>query len=149
MTKLNDALQGVSKLGLDTSPLIYFVERHPTYLSQMREIISRIDAGAFMGYSSVITLTEVLTQPLRLANGSLVSEYRMLLRQGRNFTLVSVDASVCETAAELRARYNLRTPDALQVASALSMGCEALLTNDTGIRRVTELHVLLLDDLEL
>jgi hypothetical protein len=28
MTKLADALAGVTKLGLDTSPFIYFVERH-------------------------------------------------------------------------------------------------------------------------
>ncbi len=30
MTKLDDALAGVTLLGFDTSPIIYFVEAHPT-----------------------------------------------------------------------------------------------------------------------
>jgi predicted nucleic acid-binding protein len=62
---------------------------------------------------------------------------------------VAVSAQIAETAADLRAHYNLRTPDALHVATALAVQCDAFLTNDAAIRRVTELRVLLLDDLEL
>jgi predicted nucleic acid-binding protein len=51
-------------------------------------------------------------------------------------------------AAELRAKYNLRTADALQVASALSVNCDTFLTNDKQLNRLTELRVLVLDDLE-
>lgn len=43
----------------------------------------------------------------------------------------------------------LRTPDALQIAAALVAGCEAFLTNDAGLKRVTELRVLVLDELEM
>jgi predicted nucleic acid-binding protein len=50
-------------------------------------------------------------------------------------------------AAEVRARYNLRTPDALQVAAASALQCEAMLTNDSSLKRVTELKIILLDDL--
>ena len=52
-------------------------------------------------------------------------------------------------AAQLRARYELKTPDALHVAAALEARCEAFLTNDKGIQRVTDLRVLVLEDLEL
>ena len=55
--KLDDVLDGVTALGIDTAPLIYFVERHATYLDLMRAIIQRIDAGQFTGYGSVVTLT--------------------------------------------------------------------------------------------
>lgn len=58
-------------------------------------------------------------------------------------------ASIAETAAELRARYNLRTPDALQIAVALENNCDAFLCNDNGLKRVTELKILILDELEL
>jgi predicted nucleic acid-binding protein len=54
-----------------------------------------------------------------------------------------------DLAAELRARYNLRTPDALHIACAIDTGCDAFLTNDTGIKRVNEIRILVLDDLEL
>ena len=56
---------------------------------------------------------------------------------------------IADAAAELRARYNLRMPDALHVAAALSTSCDALLTNDARLKRVQELPILVLDELEL
>lgn len=149
MTRLADALAGVTRLGLDTAPFIYFVERHAAYVDLVRAALRTVDFGAIRAYSSVATLTEVLTQPLRLGNAILADEYRQLLLNGRNLTLLPINVPTAELAAELRARYKLRTPDALQVAAALDAGCEAFLCNDAGLRRVTELRVLVLDDLEL
>jgi predicted nucleic acid-binding protein len=51
-------------------------------------------------------------------------------------------------AAELRARYNISLTDALQVAVALQNDCEAFLTNDMTINRITELNILVLSELE-
>jgi len=149
MTKLDDALAGITKLGFDTSPFIYFVERNPQYLNLVREVIRRVDAGQLAGYSSVVTLTEVLTHPKRLKNIALENEYSDLLLHGRNFKLIPIDVAVADQAADFRAHYNLRTPDALQVAAALNIGCQAFLTNDIQLKRVTELRVLVLDELEL
>ncbi len=149
VTTLDAALKGITHLGFDTSPFIYLVERNPSYLSLCREVFKRVDAGAVMGYTSVVTLTEVLVVPLRVGNAAVEKEYRDLLRHGRNISILSIDISVAETAADLRARYNLRTPDALQMAAAIEAGCQAFLTNDAGLKRVTELTVLTLDELEL
>jgi predicted nucleic acid-binding protein len=147
--KLDDALQEVDFLGLDTSPFIYFVEQNPLYVDVMRYIFKRITNGDFRACSSVITLTEVLVQPFRQNNQILAADYRDLLFNGANFQLFSLTASIAERAAELRAKYNLRTPDALQIATALENGCDAFLCNDNGLRRVSELQILALDDLEL
>ncbi len=149
LTTLDVALSGVTALGFDTPPFIYFIERHPAYVHLVREVFLRVDAGTIAGYSSAVTLTEVLTKPKELRDTIIEQEYRSLLLASRNFTLVVVDALVAEHAAELRARHRLRTPDALQVAAALSAGCEAFLTNDRSLRRVSELRVLVLDDLTL
>lgn len=65
-----------------------------------------------------------------------------------NFALVPIDYAIAEQAADLRARYNLRTPDALQIAAALSAGCQAFATNDRQLQRVTELSIVILDDLQ-
>ncbi len=40
-------------------------------------------------------------------------------------------------------------PDALQVAVALEAGCEAFLTNDAALKRVTALRILVLDELRV
>jgi predicted nucleic acid-binding protein len=149
MIRLDEALAGVKVLGFDTSPFIYFIERHPGYLDVVREVIRRVNGGAVTGYSSVVTLIEVLTQPKRLGNLAIEREYRDLLLHSRHFELIGIDTPMAELAAALRARYALRTPDALQIAAALHVGCQAFLTNDLTLKRVTDIKVLLLDELEL
>ena len=145
--KLPDTvLMEVTRLGFDTAPFIYFVERHPVYLPLLRNIITQIDQGTLQGYGSVITLTEVLVHPKRNGKIALEKEYRNLLQNSRNFELIPIDADIADRAAELRSRHNLRTPDALQIAATLSVGCEAFLTNDKQLMRVDEIHVIVLDD---
>ena len=148
MSSIDDALAGVTALGFDTAPLIYFVERHPSYVDIVREIIRRVDTGTILGYSSMVTLTEVLTQPKQKGNATLEQEYCDLLLHSRNFTLLPIDSAVAECAADLRARYRFRTPDALQIAAALTVDCQAFLTNDPQLKRVKEVQVLILDDLK-
>jgi predicted nucleic acid-binding protein len=147
--KLNDALRGVTRLGFDTAPVIYFVEAHPRYDHLGTGIFQRISDGSLIGTISVVTLSEVLVQPIVQQKSRLQKEYRDLLLGSSNLYTLEISAAVAELAAMLRARYKLRTPDALQVAAALDAGCEAFLCNDAGLRRVTELRVLLLNELEL
>jgi predicted nucleic acid-binding protein len=149
VTKLADSLRGVTRLGLDTVPFIYFVEARQPHLPLVDAVIQHIDRGDFDGVTSVITLAEVLVHPFLHNDQMLQQEYRDLLLRSRNFETVDIDVPTAEHAAELRARYRLTTPDALQLAVALDKGCEAFLTNDLTLKRVTELRVLVLDELEL
>lgn len=149
MKRLHEELAGVTKLGLDTSPIIYFVEANPQYDVLVTEVFQRIADSKLTGVTSVIALAEVLVQPIRRGAVSLQQEYRQLLLHSVNFEVLPLDAAMAERAAELRARYNLRTPDALQIAATLSAGCQAFLCNDSLLGRVTELRVLILDELIL
>lgn len=146
---VSNALIGVSRLGLYTSPVVYYVEQHPTYFSVCEKFFQAIAAGSLHGIAGSLTLTETLVMPLRNGNGNLAGAYRNLLTASAGITTLPITASIAESAADLRARYNLRTADAVQIAAALSEGCEAFLTGDKGIRRVTELRVLVLDDLTI
>jgi len=146
---LDDVLAGVGRLGLDTSPFIYFIESHPQHNRLVTDVFQRIASGQCTGITSVITLSEVLVQPLLRGNTRLSAEYRDLLLHSENLQTLSIDSVAAESAADLRARYRIRMPDALQIAVALSAGCETFLTNDLALRRVTELRVLVLDELEL
>jgi predicted nucleic acid-binding protein len=149
MIKLNEALADIDSLGFDTAPIIYFVEANPRYDTLVTAIFQHVAARAIQGVTSVITLTEVLVHPFRQNNARLGDEYRTLLLTSRDFLTLPINAAIAEQAANLRARYGLRTPDALQIATALAAGCAAFLTNDTRLQRVTELRVLVLDELEL
>lgn len=63
--------------------------------------------------------------------------------------VISIDPETARIAADLRIRYNLRTPDALQLATAIRTGCDAFLTNDAALKKVRELRILVLSDLRL
>jgi predicted nucleic acid-binding protein len=147
--KLPEALRGIRQLAFDTAPLIYFIERHPDYFDRMLFIMRYVDQGLIAGVGAGIVLTEVLVQPIRTANQALVGQYEAVLTHSDNFRLEPVTTAVSRAAAHLRAHYNLRTPDALHIATAIDADCEAFLTNDLGLKRVTELRVLVLDELEL
>jgi predicted nucleic acid-binding protein len=138
-----------SKLALGTPPVIYFVEAHAQYDSLVTAIFQKINEGQILGLTSVITVTEVLVLPLRHGNISLASAYWDLLTNSDNMQMTSIDPETAKMAADLRARYNLRAPDALQLAAAIKSGCDAFLTNDVTLKKVTELKVLVLSELRL
>ena len=146
--KLDEALRNVTRLGFDTAPVIYLIEAHPRYDALVLDILNRMDGDRFAGTTSVITLSEVLVQPVLRGDIRLQQAYRELLLQSQRVRTMPIGPSAAEHAANLRARYRLRLPDALQLAIALGAGCEAFLTNDMELRRVTELRILVLDDLE-
>lgn len=147
--KLDDALHGVSRLAFDTAPIIYFVEANPAYDKLVSHIFNRVAAGELEGWTSVISLSEVLVQPFVSGRNDLQAAYRELLLKSSNFHTLPINATVAEHAARMRAAYGLRLPDAIQIAFALDTGCQAIVCNDHLMRRVTELSVLILDDLEL
>jgi predicted nucleic acid-binding protein len=147
--KLSDALQGVAALGMDTAPFIYFVEKHPTRYPLCRAVFAAVTAGSLVMHTSTATLTETLVLPLRQGQQALTDEYKELLLETIGINTLPVSAIIAERAADLRARYNLRTPDAMQLAAALEAGCDAFLTNDAALQRVTEIRVIVLDQLTL
>lgn len=144
---LTDVLTTIQRLYMDSAPLIYYVEEHPTYLAKMDVVIAEVEQRPLMALSSVITLTEILTRPLKEQNKLLEQEYRDILLNSDTFNLLVVSSQIADSAADLRSRYNLRTPDALHVASALDANCDAFLTNDRGLKRIKEIKILVLDEL--
>ena len=145
--KLDNVLRGVQKLGLDSSAFIYFTENDPAFYPSLRPVFNRIKDKRIQGVASAIVLTEILVVCLREGNETRVQAYRTLLLETENLQVVPVDVAIAEEAARLRAAYNLKTPDALMIATALQAGCEAFLTNDDALRRVGELLVLILKEL--
>jgi predicted nucleic acid-binding protein len=141
-----DALHG-TVVGLDTAPLIYFIEENPVYLPFVRPFFEAADRHEFRIVTSILTLTEVLVHPLRLGDHALASQYRRILLQADQVTTVPVSEMVAEEAARLRARHNLRTPDAIHLATAIRSGAASFLTNDRQLPKLSGLNLLVLDQL--
>jgi predicted nucleic acid-binding protein len=69
----------------------------------------------------------------------------LLFRNFPHLSVIPVTDDIAERAAFLRARYNLRTPDAIQVATALISGSPAFLTNDKSLSSIEGIDIVILD----
>jgi predicted nucleic acid-binding protein len=134
-------------VAVDTVILIYFAERNARYVDAVRPLFAAADRGEIALVTSGVTLLEVLVVPYRAGDLALASRYEALLTRSRGLTLVALDRPLLRSAAQLRAVHGVRTPDALQLAAALSRRCGAFLTNDRRLPHLPTLPVLQLRDL--
>ena len=141
-----EGLQG-QIVGLDTAPLIYFIEESPVYLPIVQPLFEALERGTLRAATSVLTLLEVLVHPLRQRNPQLAEQYREILLNARGIMTLPLTPDIAESAARLRAEYTLRTPDAIQLATAVHAGAAAFLTGDARLPILPNLRRLLLDDL--
>ena len=85
---------------------------------------------------------------MRKGTQDVADEIEMTLLHFPHLQLAPVTRSVLLRAAEMRARYGLRTPDAIMLATAVESDATLAVTNDRDWRKVDEIEVLLLQDLK-
>ncbi len=132
---------------IDTAPLIYFIEGNSRYQKILFELFKSNDEGLFKFQTSSLTLTELLVQPFRMKNTRLAEQYQQILTSAPNLDLFELDVPIAKTAARLRAEYNFKTPDALQLATSLEKNASLFFTNDRELKRIEEIEIVMLSDL--
>jgi predicted nucleic acid-binding protein len=137
---------GRGPVALDTAIFIYLIEDHARYRRVLRPLLRAIDEGRVRAVTSDLTLLETLVVPYRVGDVRLAERYEAILTGSRNLEVVPLARPLLRAAAALRAATGAKTPDAIQVAAALSRRSTALLTNDRDMPRLPDLRVLQLDD---
>ena len=98
--------------------------------------------------TSELLLLELLVAPLKKGLQDAADEIELALLHFPNLDLIPVTREILLRAAEIRAHYELRTPDdAIMLATAAESGATLVITNDSAWRRIREIDVLLLRDL--
>ena len=133
------------RIGLDTNVIIYYIEEHPVFLKKVEPLIDRIVEGKAIGITSYVTLLELLVKPIKEERFDLVEQYKTILMT--QLEMVPLDESVSLRAAELRAKYGIKTPDAIQLASVIFKNGDVFITNDDRLDAVEEINVLTLRDI--
>ena len=131
---------------IDTSVWIYHFEAHPKLSPLAGQVIESLEAGKFRGIASELTLLELTVRPLQLGRQDVADDYEVLLGYFPNLELHPVSREVLLEAAGLRARYRLRTPDAIQIATGLHAGATLAVTNDDAWRSVPLIETVILSD---
>jgi predicted nucleic acid-binding protein len=133
---------------LDTAPLIYFIEGNSIYQSFLASLFDFNDKGGFTFITSTLTLLEVLVKPLREGQTAIANQYRDILSNAKGIEIIDVTTAIAEHAARLRAQYNLRTPDAIHLATSLEVKADYFLTNDNRLKLVNEMAIVMVAELK-
>lgn len=145
MGSLNQVLAG-KKVYLDVNIFIYALEGIDPWATMLSEAFAAMEAGEWQAVTSELSLAESLVRPFQLGRDDLVQLYRAALSSRRCLSLAPLDAETLVSAARLRALHGFKLPDAIHAATAQVQGCQALLTNDAGFRRLPGVQCFLLSD---
>lgn len=135
------------KLFLDACALIYRFEGAHTFRLATTALLKQLTAQQTAVELAVsrLSVMECRIKPLRDGDAALLQRYADFFA---SVQILELDASVVDMATDLRAWHGLKTPDALQAASALvwqRTGDEVLfVTADQGFDRVPTLAVRLI-----
>lgn len=141
---LDRFLKKHKQIGLDSNVLIYFVEGSLTYQKLTKKIFESIESGKNLGICSTLSLLEILVQPYRDNNEELVNQFYGMLTTYPHLTWIDMSLEIADLGAQLRARYNLKTPDSILLATAIHSEASGFIGNDSKFKKVTELDILML-----
>jgi predicted nucleic acid-binding protein len=147
LKQLRDFLKRHRRIALDTSIFIYELEANPRYAEFTDAIFAWIEQSGHSAVTSTITMTELLVQPYRDSGEDRVNLFYGLLTTYPRLEWIAPDLEIADTGARFRTLYRMRTPDALQAATAVHSRATGLMANDSVFARVDAFETFLLDDL--
>lgn len=108
-----------------------------------------MDSGEVTAVTSDLTLAEVLVKPMQDQNERLQDAYRQFLRPTSVLRMEPITREILEHAAGIRAAAELKLPDAIHLATAVSSRCDSFLTNDQAFDSVSFIGVQMLPNMVL
>ena len=142
LPEVESFLKRNKKIGIDSNIFIYFIEAHPLYHNLTLKIFESIEEGRNTGICASLSLLEVLVQPYRKNNEELVNQFYVLLTTFPNLVWIDLSLEIADLGARLRSKYLLKTPDAILLATAIQSKATGFIGNDSQLRKIKELEVL-------
>jgi len=127
--------------GVDSMLFVYHFEGNDRFGPAAGRLLTAAEEGRCRLVASILAQMEVLVVPKRHSRADLCQRYRDFFASFPNLTVVPVGAEVVEIASDLRATHNLRTPDALHVATAIHAGATAFFSGDREVKQVEGIEV--------
>ena len=124
---------------VDSAPLIYLLDGHAKFSSLFEGLFMAYEAGQLRIAISTIAIAEVLAGPFKNGQDVLAKRYEKALSA---FEVIPVTQDIAVSASRLRISCKLKLMDALQAATALEIGAQALVTHDRDFSRFSGLPVL-------
>ena len=120
------------KAFLDTNLFIYLIEENELYLNNVHNLLLFLEKNEYEITTSTLTLGEILTKPYKENRLDLVERYKELFS---DIELIKLNSEIASLFAKVRAEYKIKTPDAIQLASAVYAKADLFVTNDDGLNQ--------------
>ncbi len=131
------------KVALDTVILIYFLEKNPRFYHLVKDLLYRIEQGQIQASMSSLVFAELLVPAYRIQQKNQAETIIRLFSVFPNLEITPMTTDIANESAKLRAEFNLRTPDAIHVATAIHNKTDFLITNDKKLQNIDKLKVLI------
>ena len=136
-------IENFSKVFIDTAPFVYILEYNKIFTPATEMVFSEFPENTVF-ITSVITYAEFCVKPITKKNSDAIKEF-LSFAEDMNCDFKNVDISIAKIVAILRAKYKfLKTPDALQIATAIHYNCDKFITNDKKLKQISEIDVVLI-----
>jgi predicted nucleic acid-binding protein len=137
-------VKGLPALAFDTPVWIHWVEQNRRFLPAVAPLVTGLAEGRIVVVTSILAILEILTGVFARGDELRAHRYRDIFDNTEGVAVLEVDRAVAEGAARLRARYRLKTPDAIHLATALAARASVFVTTDRRLARVREVEVRIL-----
>ena len=147
---LENVLEKSRLIALDASIFIYYIERNVKYFDLLDKLFKKckLEENPLKIITSIITLIEVLIKPLVENQEKLANKYRDILLNSDSVYILELNNDIAEKSATLKSKYKfLKTPDAIQLATAIYSNSDLFLSNDKKLQSINEINVVILDQL--
>jgi predicted nucleic acid-binding protein len=126
---------------LDACVIIYLLEGTDEKSDKVRQLVAEyLTIEENYIFISSLSILECLVFPKKLENFVLISEYESFFAAD-NVMMIDISRDVVYLGLELRTKYNIRTPDALQLACAMKQQAK-FMTADKDLFKVTEVEII-------
>jgi predicted nucleic acid-binding protein len=118
----------------------------PPFVELTRLLFAGLRSGKLRAQTSAISFYQLLTEPYRRGREDLALRAYKYLSGQRGLEIVPVTGAVARQAAEVQASVGGSHERSIQIATALSRGVRAYVTDKTALRRVAGMEVISLGD---
>ena len=125
----------MSRIYWDTNLFIYLHEDHPKFGPIVRRIYEGHIARNETLCTSVFTVGEVLTLPLRMKDVAAITAIRDSMLSGE-VELLPFTLAMAQRYGQIRAISSLKPADALHLATAIETKVNLFITNDQQLQRL-------------
>lgn len=126
------------KVSLDTNVFIAIKNKEDNFM-YCENILDAIEENQFKCVISTIVLSEVLVGFYK--NSELEEADRFLSKAILSYNIIPVDTQISQKAAQIRAQYQFKLPDAIIAASTILSNSEAFITYDKPLLKKLKIQV--------